>query len=123
MLPNASVPRGGYSGGGIVVAAADRRSSLGSLSSCSSRCEVQGNGGMGLHVRGIPIFSQVIKYDQTVSSIHFLSSGGPTQQARVEMFLISPLFFFFFGGGVKVFDSILSNMHIIWLLYTSIAEN
>lgn len=91
MLPNASVPRGGYSGGGIVAAAADRRGSLGSLSSCSSRCEVQGNGGMGLHVRGIPIFSQVIKYDQTVSSIHLLSSSGPTQQARLEMFII--------GGG------------------------
>ena len=113
MLPNASVPRGGYSGGGIVVAAADRRGSLGSLSSCSSRCEVQGNGGMGLHVRGNPIFCQVMKYDQTVSSIHFISSGGPTQKARVEMFLISPLFL---GGRGQLKYLILS--YQICILFT-----
>lgn len=44
MLPNATIPRGGYIEGGCVAAAADRRGSLGSLSSCSNGCEVQGNG-------------------------------------------------------------------------------
>lgn len=39
MLPNASVPRGGYSG-----AAAVDWGSLGSLRGCSNCCEVQGNG-------------------------------------------------------------------------------
>lgn len=60
MLPNATVPRRGYSGGCSVAAAADRRGSLGSLSRCSNHCEIQGNGGIGLHVRGNPIFSQII---------------------------------------------------------------
>lgn len=42
MLSRPSCPRGGYSGGGSVVAV-DGRGSLGSLSSCSNHCEVQGN--------------------------------------------------------------------------------
>lgn len=71
MLPNATVPRGGYSGGCSVAAAADRRGSLGSLSSCSNHCEVQGNGGIGLHVRGNPIFSQIIStFKQYPPHIH-----------------------------------------------------
>lgn len=81
MLPNATVPRGGYSGGGsVAAAAADRRGSLGSLSSCSNCCEVQGNG-VWDYMLGVTQY----QYDQTVSSVYSAVVG----QAGSEKLLIN----------------------------------
>lgn len=88
MLPVATVPRGGNGGRcSVVVAAADSRSSLESLSSCSNGCEIQGSG-LWESMLGLTRYLVKSLRSKCFVLIYTYSSGGPTQEVVQKMFLM-----------------------------------